>query len=70
MASGAFKHPDPWLVEDTGLSSSLWPGCDHAGLHAPGSPLGCTVGPLRLVAHKKWWVCDSSHGGEPLSPRP
>ena len=22
MASGAFEHPDPWLVEDTGLSSS------------------------------------------------
>ena len=39
MASGAFEHPDPWLVEDTGLSSSFWPGRDHAGLHAPGSAL-------------------------------
>lgn len=49
MASGAFEFPGPWLVEDTWLSSSS--GCDLAGLHAPASALGSTVGLLRLVAH-------------------
>lgn len=39
MASGAFEFPGGWLVEDTGLSSSFWPGRDHAGLHAPESAL-------------------------------
>ena len=39
MASGAIEVPGGWLVEDTGLSSSFWPGHDHAGLHVPGSAL-------------------------------
>ena len=44
MASGAFEFPGGWLVEDTGLSSSFWPGRDHAGLHAPESALAALGG--------------------------
>ena len=67
MALGALEFPGPRLVEDTRLSSSFWSGRDHAGLHAPGSALAALWAHWGWWHSKKGWVCDSIHGGEPLT---